>query len=64
MSKFGLSDKSIEQIHSILRKYPEIETAVIYGSRAKENYREGSDVDLTLKGENLTYSVLLKIAGE
>ncbi|WP_257812379.1 nucleotidyltransferase domain-containing protein [Aggregatibacter actinomycetemcomitans] len=64
MSKFGLSDKSIEQIHSILRKYPEIETAVIYGSRAKENYREGSDVDLTLKGGNLTYSVLLKIAGE
>ncbi|MBN6069695.1 nucleotidyltransferase domain-containing protein [Aggregatibacter actinomycetemcomitans] len=64
MSKFGLSDKSIEQIHSILRKYPEIETAVIYGSRAKGNYREGSDVDLTLKGENLTYSVLLKIAGE
>ncbi|WP_439239886.1 nucleotidyltransferase domain-containing protein [Lonepinella sp. BR2474] len=61
MPKFGLSDKSIKQIQDILRKYPEIEQAIIYGSRAMGNYREGSDVDLTLKGENVTQQTCGKV---
>ncbi len=61
MPKFGLSDKAIEQIHEVLRKYPEIEQAIIYGSRAKGNYREGSDIDLTLKGKNLPYELRGKV---
>lgn len=64
MPKFGLSEKSIEQIHAVLRQHLEVEQAVIYGSRAKGNYREGSDIDLTLKGERLTDAVLSRIAGE
>ncbi|WP_439328029.1 nucleotidyltransferase domain-containing protein [Lonepinella sp. BR2357] len=61
MPKFGLSDKAIEQVHQILRKYPEVEQAIIYGSRAMGNYREGSDIDLTLKGEKLTQDIRGKI---
>lgn len=41
-----------------------IEKAVIYGSRARGNYREGSDVDLTLFGENLPYGVASKLWGK
>ena len=62
--KFGLSDQSIELIHSILKTYPEIEKVIIYGSRAKGNFREGSDIDLTLYGKNLTYDIKSKLSGD
>ena len=45
-------------------KYPQIEKATLYGSRAKGNYRNGSDIDLTLKGEALTLSILSKVETE
>ena len=36
---FGLSNDIITRIHSVFRKYPEIENATLYGSRAKGNYK-------------------------
>ncbi len=59
--KYGLSDQTIEKIHSVFVKYPQIEKAILYGSRATGNYRNGSDIDLTLCGEGLTHSILTKI---
>ncbi|OOF42451.1 hypothetical protein BKK49_02425 [Rodentibacter rarus] len=61
MDNFGLSIRATETIQNILKKYPEVEQAIIYGSRAKGNYREGSDIDLTLKVNHLTRSILSKI---
>ena len=55
--KFGLDKTTTDKINSVFLKYPEIEEVVIYGSRAKGNYREGSDIDITLKGENLTDNI-------
>ncbi|MDO8728028.1 MAG: nucleotidyltransferase domain-containing protein [Candidatus Methanoperedens sp.] len=43
-------DGDIKIIIAILKKYPGIEQALIFGSRAKGNYRPGSDVDIVLKG--------------
>lgn len=43
---FGLPQVAREQLVSILREYPEIAQARIFGSRAKGNYRPGSDIDL------------------
>ena len=37
------------------------ETVVLYGSRAKGNYREGSDIDLTLMGDVLSHTQLNRI---
>ncbi|WP_293013047.1 nucleotidyltransferase domain-containing protein [Mongoliibacter sp.] len=34
---------------------------MLYGSRAKGNYRPGSDIDLTLLGESLDLTELQKI---
>lgn len=45
-------------------KYPQIEQAVIYGSRAKGNYKNGSDIDLTLHGKDLTFALLCQILTE
>lgn len=64
MSNFGLSERATKTITDILAKYPEVEQAIIYGSRAKGNYREGSDVDLTFKGKDLTYDIVKRIWGD
>ncbi|HBI22347.1 MAG TPA: hypothetical protein DDY37_07190 [Legionella sp.] len=58
---FGLKESTINQIKEVFSSYPGIEKAVIYGSRAKGNYRNGSDIDITLLGESLTYEQLNRI---
>lgn len=62
--KFGLKQETIDKINSVFEKHPEIDNVVIYGSRAKGNYRDGSDIDLTLNGKELKYSILSKIDQE
>ena len=59
--KFGLKETVIDKINSVFENYSEIEKVVIYGSRAKGNFRPGSDIDITLIGKNLEYSILSKI---
>jgi len=58
---FGLSDNDLTEIRLTLQKFPEVEEALIYGSRAKGNNCRGSDVDLALKGKNLDYSIINEI---
>ena len=49
--KYGLSEKQLEQVISILKKYDEIEGAILFGSRALGNYKPASDVDIAIKGD-------------
>jgi len=61
----GLSDSVIQKICGVLTRYPQVEKAVLYGSRAKGSHRKGSDIDLTLcGGADLTLSVRHTIATE
>jgi uncharacterized protein len=60
----GLTDSTVAQIHQVLARFPEVEQAILYGSRAKGNYRPGSDVDLTLLGAGMTSRILGQIRGE
>ncbi len=60
--KYGLPDAAIQKICAVLSRYPQVERAILYGSRAKNNYRNGSDIDLTLRGGvDLTLKVLYNI---
>lgn len=61
---FGLSDTTCTTIHAILARHPAIEQAIIYGSRAKGNYRPGSDIDLTLVGDGLDLALVSAVASE
>lgn len=61
MMEFGLNEETISKINSVFVKYPEIEKVIIYGSRAKGNYRNGSDIDLTLFGKELKYDLVGEI---
>jgi predicted nucleotidyltransferase len=54
-----------EKIRAVLSRYPQVEQAILYGSRAKGNYRNGSDIDLTLRGgADLTLSVVYRILND
>ena len=61
---YGLKGETIEEILGVLAKYPRIAEAVLYGSRAKGTYRNGSDIDLTLKGTALTSADARRVASD
>jgi predicted nucleotidyltransferase len=63
-NRFGLKQQTISAIQSVFAQHPEIKRAVLYGSRAKGTSRPGSDIDLTLFGEALTYTQLNRIETE
>jgi len=60
----GLKNIHIEQMKSVFADYSDIDKAILYGSRAKGNYREGSDIDISLVGSNLNLNTLLRIENE
>ncbi len=60
MEKFGLKQSHIDAITGVFLKYPQVEYAILYGSRAKGNFRANSDIDLALKG-TIDLTTLLKI---
>lgn len=62
--EFGLSDATLATVRGILDRYPAVEQAILYGSRAKGNYKNGSDIDLTLIGAGLDFDTLGSIAGD
>jgi predicted nucleotidyltransferase len=59
--QYGLRKDCIRKIQGVFEKYDEIEAAILYGSRAEDNYKSGSDIDLTLKGEGLNLRLLNRI---
>ena len=61
---FGLNQKIIEAIRGVFSKHSEIEKVLVYGSRAKGNFKTGSDIDLTIIAKTLTTPDLLKIENE
>ena len=60
--RFGLHRDDIAAIVAVLTRYPSVQTAVIFGSRAKGNYKAGSDVDIALQGEGMGDSVAADVA--
>ena len=58
---YGISQNAITKIKSVLFSLKGVEQVVLYGSRAKGNYMEGSDIDLTVKG-NISYNDLINLS--
>lgn len=57
----GIDPDKLQKICSLFTKYPAIDEVLLFGSRAKGNYREGSDIDLALKGTDLNSTFLTQI---
>jgi uncharacterized protein len=59
---FGLSSRAMDLLGSAFAADLRINRALIYGSRAKGNYRPGSDIDIALDAPLMTYSDCVRLA--
>ena len=59
--EYGLKESVLESIVDIFARHPKIEKVLLYGSRAKGNYKKESDIDLALIGENINMQDLHRI---
>lgn len=61
MEQFGLSENEIAKLCGMFGLFSNIEKVIIYGSRAKGNYTQFSDIDITLCGDAITKDDLSKL---
>lgn len=61
MKQFGLQKQDIQKINAIFEQFETVLEVILYGSRAKGNFKNGSDIDLTIIDNNLNFSQLIDI---
>lgn len=61
-TRFGLLSSDLDTLIKMLHNYSAVGYACIFGSRAKGNFRKGSDVDIALKGKSLNFDILSQIS--
>lgn len=54
----GLSEADMEYIKEQIGKFPEIEKAILFGSRAIGNWKNGSDIDLAVCGTGVCFHTI------
>ena len=61
-NNFGLPQRTINELISYFKNKPEIELVKLFGSRAKNTYRNGSDIDFAIWSNDEEH--FFRIAGE
>ena len=61
---FGLPITAFEKIRGVFAQWSQIEKIILYGSRAKGNFKNSSDLDLTMLGEGLDLNLLLNVVDQ
>lgn len=61
MIQFGLKQEDIDKINHVFATYNGIDSVIIYGSRAKGNFKVGSDIDLTIIENSISFPKFLEI---
>lgn len=56
--KYGIKEEQWDKLLRTFATYPKIEKVILYGSRAKGNYKPYSDIDITLIGTELKHTDL------
>lgn len=62
INSYGIYDKSFLLILESFKSFPEIEKAIIFGSRAMGNYKKGSDIDLAIVGNNINDRIKTRLS--
>lgn len=60
---FGLPDMAWIDIEHVVKTTPHVEEALIYGSRAMGTHKDNSDVDIAVKGADVSFEDLLHMHG-
>ena len=61
MSNYGISRRSFNLLLETFRSFHEIDQVLLFGSRAKGNFKTGSDIDLVIKGEKVGPDVIFRL---
>jgi uncharacterized protein len=61
---FGLPPATVNKLNNVFAQHLAIDTVLIYGSRAKGNYRTGSDIDLTIKANEMSFAEFMQIENQ
>ena len=59
---YGISPKSFSLLIDAMANQPEIDSAILFGSRAKGTFRKGSDIDIAIKGKACTPQIALDLS--
>ena len=59
---YGLTIDELSKINEVFSSFDEIVKVILYGSRAKGNFKPSSDIDVTLIGEKLNLKILNEVA--
>lgn len=62
--RFGLKAADLRSMESAFKSLPEIESVIIFGSRALGNFKNNSDIDLCLKGLAVDYAICVKLSSK
>ena len=62
--KFGLTGEIIAGIQQVFETNSKVDKAFIFGSRAKGNFKDGSDIDIAIKGQELSFKDIISLSGK
>lgn len=62
--RYGVKEEYWQMLSEVFAQRPQIEKVILYGSRVKGTYKQFSDIDITLVGENITHRDLLQIMND
>lgn len=62
--RYGIKEEYWQKLSELFASFPLVEKVILYGSRVKGTYKPFSDIDITLVGESLTHSDLLRIMND
>ncbi|WP_252733928.1 nucleotidyltransferase domain-containing protein [Pseudoalteromonas sp. C2R02] len=61
-NKMGLSKAEVDEIRMFVMQFSDVESVVLFGSRAKGTHKPGSDVDLAILGDAVSYSTINELS--
>lgn len=62
MDRYGIPEQVWQSILSTIRQNTRISSIILFGSRAKGNFKDGSDIDLAIKGTELDTGDIVSIS--
>jgi len=57
----GLSETELQTLRAVFARFPEVKEVILFGSRALGTHRPSSDIDLAIKGKDITLDTLAKL---
>jgi predicted nucleotidyltransferase len=57
----GLRQSDLDEIILVMKQFPAVEQAILFGSRAKGTFKRGSDVDIAIKGRDIDHEIVIKL---